>query len=104
LDDTVQLTSHSVTNGFPHVLMLPPYYYKNPSDDGLFKYYSEVINRVTKNGTINKELAVYLYHIPQFSYAPISLKLIQRLRTAFPTHIVGIKDSTGMSLTSYYKS
>jgi 4-hydroxy-tetrahydrodipicolinate synthase len=93
LDDTVTLTAHSVATGFPHVLMLPPYYYKAPSDEGLFKYYSEVITRVLAKG--HKELAVYLYHIPQFSGAPISLQLIQRLRAAFPANVVGIKDSTG---------
>lgn len=90
LTDTVVLTRHAVKRGAGGVLMLPPFYYKGVSDDGLFASYSEVIQRV---GDAN--LRIYLYHIPQVSNVPISLDLIERLLKTYPGTIAGIKDSSG---------
>src|SRR5439155_11919801 len=72
------------------VLMLPPFYYKNVSDEGLFRSYAEVIERVG-----DARLRIYLYHIPPVSQVPISLALIERLLDAYPGTIAGIKDSSG---------
>src|SRR5690349_11048211 len=72
--DTVALTSHAVRLGCAGVLMLPPFYYKGVSDDGLFRSYAEVIERVGDG-----RLRVYLYHIPPVSQVPLSLALIERL-------------------------
>ncbi len=90
LPDTVALTQHAVSRGVAGVLMLPPFYYKGVSDDGLFASFAEVIERVG-----DPRLKVYLYHIPQVSNVPISLKLIERLLAAYPGAIAGIKDSSG---------
>ncbi len=89
LGDTVELTRHARDMGCPGVLMLPPFYYKAPSDDGLFAYFSAVIERVGPG------VAIYLYHFPQQSAVPFSLDLIDRLLTAFPDTIKGVKDSSG---------
>ena len=70
--------------------MLPPFYYKGVSDDGLFKGFAEVIERVGDN-----RLRVYLYHIPPVSNVPISLALVERLVSAYPNSVVGLKDSSG---------
>ncbi|HEY4541891.1 MAG TPA: dihydrodipicolinate synthase family protein [Noviherbaspirillum sp.] len=90
LTDTVDLTRHAVQRGAAGVLMLPPFYYKGVSDDGLFASYSEVIQRVADD-----RLRIYLYHIPQVSNVPISLDLIERLLKTYPGTIAGIKDSSG---------
>ncbi|MCB0061330.1 MAG: dihydrodipicolinate synthase family protein [Caldilineaceae bacterium] len=90
LTDTVRLTAHSVRLGCAGVLMLPPFYYKGVSDDGLFRSYSEVIERVGDH-----RLRIYLYHIPPISQVGISLRLIDRLVAAYPATVVGIKDSSG---------
>jgi 4-hydroxy-tetrahydrodipicolinate synthase len=87
--DTVDLTNHAAASGCPGVLMLPPYYYKNPSEDGLFAWYAQVIER-TKG-----RAKVYLYHFPQQSAVPITLPLIRRLLDAFPGVVKGVKDSSG---------
>ncbi|MDO9499579.1 dihydrodipicolinate synthase family protein [Falsiroseomonas sp.] len=89
LADTVELTKHAKAQGCRGVLVLPPFYYKNPSDDGLFAYFSEVVNRVGGG------IAIYLYHFPQQSAVPFSLDLIGRLLKAFPGQIKGVKDSSG---------
>lgn len=90
LPDTVELTRYVTENGAPGVLMLPPFYYKGVSDDGLFASYAEVIERVGSD-----RLKIYLYHIPQVSNTPISLDLINRLLAAYPGVIAGVKDSSG---------
>lgn len=90
LDDAVALTRHATQIGAAGALMLPPFYFKGVSDDGLFAYYAEVIERVG-SGCV----PIYLYHIPQFTQVPITLKLIERLRKRYPEVIAGAKDSSG---------
>ncbi|TDJ29389.1 MAG: dihydrodipicolinate synthase family protein [Gammaproteobacteria bacterium] len=90
LADTVRLTAHAVSRGCAGVLMLPPFYYKGVSDDGLFASYSEVIERVG-----DAALKIYLYHIPPIAQVGISLELIGRLLDDYADTIVGLKDSSG---------
>jgi 4-hydroxy-tetrahydrodipicolinate synthase len=90
LTDTVEMTRKAVRLGCSGVLMLPPFYYKGVSDEGLFRSYAEVIERVADD-----RLRIYLYHIPPVSQVPISLTLIERLLKAYPRIIAGIKDSSG---------
>jgi 4-hydroxy-tetrahydrodipicolinate synthase len=90
LTDTVKLTSHAVKLGCAGTLMLPPFYYKDVSDDGLFGSFAEVIERVGSN-----DLRIYLYHIPPIAQVGISPPLVERLVKAFPDTVVGIKDSSG---------
>lgn len=90
LTDAVEGTAAAVQVGCKGVLMLPPFYYKNPSDDGLFAYFSETIQRVG-----SEDLRIYLYHFPQMSTVPISFRLIERLLKEYPKIIAGMKDSSG---------
>lgn len=90
LTDTVTLTRNAVSSGVSGVLVLPPFFYKGISEDGLFVFYSEVVERVA-----DPRLAIYLYHIPALSGVPITLALIERLLKRYPTAIVGAKDSSG---------
>ena len=90
LPETVRLTAHAVKLGCAGVLMLPPFYYKGLSDEGLFRSFAEIIERVG-----DSRLRVYLYHIPPVSQIPISLALIERLLRAYPDAIAGVKDSSG---------
>ena len=90
LSDSVRLTQHAVNAGCRGVLMLPPFYYKGVSDEGLYRNFAEVIERVG-----DSRLRVYLYHIPPVAQVGISPDLIERLITAYPDTIAGIKDSSG---------
>jgi 4-hydroxy-tetrahydrodipicolinate synthase len=89
LPDTVLLTRRAAELGCRGALLLPPFYYKNPSEEGLFAYFSEVIERV------GGEIGIYLYHFPAQSAVPITLELIGRLLRAFPGKVKGVKDSSG---------
>lgn len=88
--DTVMLTQHALDLGCGGVLMLPPFYYKNPSEDGLFRYFAEVIEE-----TADENLCIYLYHIPQVAGVGFSVPLVKRLTAEFPDTVVGLKDSSG---------
>lgn len=90
LTDTVRLTLHAVRLGCGGVLMLPPFYYKDVSDDALFRSYAEVIERVG-----DARLRVLLYHFPRQSRTPLSPALVERLRRRYPATIAGLKDSGG---------
>ncbi len=89
LTDTVLLTRRAADLGCRGALLLPPFYYKNPSDDGLFAYFSEVIQRT------GGDIKIFLYHFPQQAVIGFGLALISRLLAAFPGVVKGIKDSSG---------
>ena len=90
LPEAIALTRAAVALGCAGTLTLPPFYFKPASDDGLFAYYSRIIEAVGSH-----RLKMYLYHIPQFTGVPITCALIERLIKAYPTTVVGIKDSSG---------
>ena len=88
--DAITLTGHAVDIGVGGCLMLPPFYYKSPSEEGLYRYFAQVIDSVADD-----RLKVYLYHIPPIAQVGIPLGLIARLRKEYPETVVGLKDSSG---------
>jgi 4-hydroxy-tetrahydrodipicolinate synthase len=90
LSDSVKMTREAVRLGCGGVLMLPPFYYKGVSDEGLFRNFSEVIERVG-----DERLRLYLYHIPPVANVGITLKLIEMLLARYPGIVAGAKDSSG---------
>src|SRR6267143_1063760 len=89
LPDTVRLSKKAARAGCAGVLVLPPFYYKNPSEEGLYRSFARAIDKTGEG-----RLRVYLYHIPQVSQVGISLRLIERLLKAYPGVVTGIKDSS----------
>ncbi len=90
LADTAELTAHAVTSGVAGCLVVPPFYFKNISDEGLFASYAALIERVGR-----ADLRLLLYHFPQMSAVPIPHQVIARLVADFPGTIAGLKDSSG---------
>ena len=90
LEDTATLTRHAAEHGCYGAMTLPAFYFKGVSDDGLFDYYSRLIDMVNHD-----DLRIFLYHIPQVSGVGLSIDLVRRLHEAYPEIIVGIKDSSG---------
>jgi 4-hydroxy-tetrahydrodipicolinate synthase len=88
--ETIALNKISFNLGYAAALVLPPYFFRNASEEGLFAWYSQVIEQSVPNGA-------YLlgYHIPGVSGVPLSLTLLQRLATAHGDKFAGLKDSTG---------
>ena len=90
LTDTVRLTQHALGLGCKRVLMLPPFYYKGVSDDGLYAAYDETVQRVG-----DWSLQIYFYHFPKLSAVPITHGVIERLLARYPLTFKGLKDSSG---------
>lgn len=90
VDDTVRMTRAAVNAGCPGVLMLPPFYYKDVSDDGLFAFYADVIEKIA-----DSKLKIYVYNIPPVTKIGLSLSLLERLVKTYPTTVIGMKDSSG---------
>src|SRR2546423_12673203 len=90
ITETVKLTAEAVKHGCAGVLMLPPFYYKGVSEEGLYRYFSEVVQRVG-----DARLKIYLYHIPPVAMVGITSGLVERLLNSYPNTIAGMKDSSG---------
>jgi 4-hydroxy-tetrahydrodipicolinate synthase len=90
ITETVKLTAHAVKHGCAGVLVLPPFYYKGVSEEGLYRYFSEVVQRVG-----DTRLRIYLYHIPPVAMVGITVGLVERLLKSYPNAIAGMKDSSG---------
>ena len=90
ITETVKLTAQAVKHGCAGVLMLPPFYYKGVSEEGLYRYFSEVVQRVG-----DTRLRIYLYHIPPVAVVGITAGLVERLLKSYPNAIAGMKDSSG---------
>lgn len=90
LEDTVFLTKSVFDLGYDGVVVLPPYYFRKASDQGLFTWFSQLLRKaVPSHG------AVFGYHIPPVTGVGFSLDLLTRLRESFPDQFMGIKDSSG---------
>ncbi len=89
LDETISLTRSAFELGYEGVLVLPPYYYRKASDQGLFGWYSQVLDQaVPSSGSL------FGYHIPPITGVGLSLELLARLKDAYPDRFAGIKDSS----------
>ena len=90
LHETIELTQLAASLGYDAALVLPPYYYKPVTDDGLFEFFSQVFRAVA-----DSELGIYLYNFPQLTGMTFSTELVERLIGAFPRQLCGMKDSSG---------
>jgi 4-hydroxy-tetrahydrodipicolinate synthase len=87
--DTVRLSRACLDMGCAGVLTLPPFYYKDVGEDGIYAYFAQLIT------AIGSDARIYLYHIPPIAIVGVPPSLAARLHAAFPEQIVGIKDSSG---------
>lgn len=90
LEETIHLNQTVFELGFDGVVVLPPYYFRGASEDGLYDWFSRVIE-----GSIPEGGKLLGYHIPQVSGVALSDTLLKRLSTGFPAQFGGIKDSSG---------
>jgi 4-hydroxy-tetrahydrodipicolinate synthase len=90
LADTIELTRHAVSAGCAGALVLPPFFFKGPSEEGIYASYARLID-----GVADARFRLYLYHIPQVTGVPIPHDVISRLATTYPGVLAGIKDSEG---------
>ena len=90
LNEAVDICSYALEAGFNKLLMLPPYYYKNPTEGGLYSFFNHLVKKISENAP-----KIFLYNFPQMTTIPFSLELVGRLRKKHPGFFVGMKDSSG---------
>jgi len=91
LPDVVALAAHATAQGVVGVLLMPPCLYRNGiGEDGTFRFYATVVDRVGRD-----DLRLYLYHFPDISGVALTPGLIDRLSERYPHVIAGVKDSGG---------
>lgn len=90
LAESIELTKLAFDLGYDAALVLPPYYFRKATDDGLFNWFSQLINK-----SVPKDKSILGYHIPGAAGIGFSLDLLARLKDAFPVQFAGIKDSSG---------
>jgi 4-hydroxy-tetrahydrodipicolinate synthase len=90
LPETIELTRHAVACGCAGALVLPPFFFKDIGDDGVYASFARVIDRVA-----DARLRLFLYHIPQVTGVPIGDAAIARLAAQYPAVLAGVKDSEG---------
>lgn len=88
--DAVLQSADALRRGCKAILLAPPSYFKNLSDDGLFNWFSAVFK-----GLGDDARSIILYNIPSVTAVELSVDLISRLRAAFGGIITGVKDSSG---------
>ncbi len=88
--ETVQLVRHAMNRGCFAVMLLPPFYYKNATDEGQFTYFSRLIDTLDSS-----HLKICLYHIPPMAGVGFSPQLTRKLSVAFPETVIAYKDSSG---------
>ncbi len=97
LTQTAALVRHAFAAGVDSVLVLPPYYWRNVTDEGLLHYYRTLCDTALQPGQ-----RIMLYHIPQVSGVPITLNLLDGLMHTHPECVLGLKDSSGQATTFLY--
>jgi 4-hydroxy-tetrahydrodipicolinate synthase len=90
LGDAIDLTRHAATLGFGAALVLPPFYYKGVSEDGVFAFVDAIVE-----ATADAPIPIFLYHYPALSGVPYTVDLVGRLVAGFPRRVLGVKDSSG---------
>jgi 4-hydroxy-tetrahydrodipicolinate synthase len=90
LPDAIELTRHALAAGCAGALVLPPFFFKDVTDEGIYAAYAALIDGVGDN-----RLRLYLYHIPQVSGVGLSVAMVSRLAAAYPVVVAGVKDSSG---------
>jgi 4-hydroxy-tetrahydrodipicolinate synthase len=88
--DTLAIAHHAIGLGCHRLLMMPPFFYKNLPDEGLYRAFAEVIDGLEDDG-----LELLAYHFPQASGIPVTMGVIERLVEAYPANFKGLKDSSG---------
>jgi 4-hydroxy-tetrahydrodipicolinate synthase len=89
LTETITLTRTAFDLGYDAVVVLPPYYFRTVTENGLFAYFSELIHQA-----LPRDGSLLIYHIPSLTGVALSLFWLKRLKQAFPRQFVGLKDSS----------
>lgn len=90
LQETIELNQAAFDLGFDAVVTLPPYYFRKAEQEGIFSWFSQVID-----GSVPADGMLLAYHFPRLSGVDMPIDLFERLRDSYPAQFGGLKDSSG---------
>ncbi len=90
LPETVELSRHALSVGCCNLLVMPPFFFKNVPDEGVYRFFSELVERVG-----DASARYYLYNFPAVTGVAIGREVVGRLRATLGPAIAGVKDSSG---------
>jgi 4-hydroxy-tetrahydrodipicolinate synthase len=90
LQETIFLTRAAFDMGYDSAIILPPYYYRKATDDGLFSWFSQLFDQA-----VPADKSIFAYHIPSVTGIDLTLDFFSRLKENYPNAFAGIKDSSG---------
>jgi 4-hydroxy-tetrahydrodipicolinate synthase len=88
LAETIELTRGAFDLGMQGVVVLPPYFNRKVTDEGLFTWFSQVMRKAVPGDGL-----LLGYNIPQMTGVSLSINLIDRLKSGFPNQFAGVKNS-----------
>lgn len=90
LEDALAQARIALGAGAKGLLLAPPFYFKGVGDEALYAWFAQFFEAL--GGSARNTI---LYHIPSVTAVSISIALVERLKTAFPGVVIGVKDSSG---------
>ncbi len=87
--DAVRLTRHAFSCGFAAALVMPPFFFRDATDDGVVGFFDLLLSRARP-----PRESVLLYNFPKLSGITFHAELVDRLLREFPGIIAGMKDSS----------
>ncbi len=90
ITDSIALSRAALGLGLRHVLVLPPYFDRSITPEGIEDAFAAIID-----GVADERLRAYLYHIPQISGVAIPTGVAANLRKRYGRVVAGLKDSSG---------
>ena len=87
LSDAVHLNRTAAELGVSAALIMPPFFYRDASDDGILRFFDVLFERAMPP-------PVLLYNFPKMSGIKFNADLVDRMLAEFPGRIVGMKDSS----------
>ena len=89
LGDAVLMTRAAFDCNYSAALVMPPYFFREASDDGIVAFFDTFLSRVDPPCK-----SVLLYNFPKMSGITFHPALVDRLMSEFPEIIAGMKDSS----------
>lgn len=90
ISETIHLTQIADDLNYQVALVLPPFYYKPITNNGLFLWYQTLHEKLG-----SRKIKIYFYNFPQMTGLIIPIEVIEQLHNQWPDRFCGIKDSSG---------
>lgn len=89
LDDAIALTGYAMQRGFAAALIMPPFFFRDASDEGVLAFYEALFARVSPPAR-----SILLYNFPKMTGVTLHALLVKRIVARSNGAVFGMKDSS----------